>query len=112
MTITFATYTNSPPYRTVTVVSPALDSESVRFMNCSGESFGEIVCIHEISGTLDTDKPSIWVILSMIDIAPKEVIFCVEILGSGGESLVRGEKISTLVVFKDSTVDFDGLVCK
>ena len=56
MTITFATYTNSPPYRTVTVVSPALDSESVRFMNCSGKSFGEIVSIHKISGTLDSDK--------------------------------------------------------
>ena len=81
-------------------------------MNCSGESFGEIVSIHAVSGTLDADKPAIWVLLSMIDIAPKEMIFRVEILSSGGESLVCGEKISTLVVFKDSTVNFDGFICR
>ena len=92
------------------VVSPTLDSESVRFMDCSGKTFGEIVCVHELGGALDADKPAIRVFLSMIDITPKEMILGVEILSPGGDSLICGKEIGTLVVFKDDVMHFNRFV--
>ena len=79
-------------------------------MDCSGKTFGEIVSIHELGGALNADKPAIRVSLSVIDITPKEMILCVKVLSPGGNSLICGKEIRTLIVFKDGAMHFNRFV--
>ena len=42
----------------------------------------------------------------MINIGPKEMMLDTEVLGSHRKLLVGSKKIGTLIIFKDSTMDF------
>ena len=45
------------------------------------KTLGQIISIHQFSGALVDDNPSIGIPLLMIDIGPKEVIFDTNVLG-------------------------------
>ena len=84
---------------------PSLDSFAARLKDGHSQALGQIICIHQICRTLENQNPSIRILDWIIHMLSEEVILNIEILGSWRDSLICGKQVSTLVVFKDGTVD-------
>ena len=56
--------------------------------------------------TFEYHKPAIRVFDRVIDKFPEEMILDIEILGSGRNSLVSSQEVCSLIILKDTAVDF------
>ena len=64
-------------------LSPTLYLLAICFEDDPGQPFGQIVSVHLVCRAFDDSNPSLGVLFSVVDIGPKEMIFDIEIFGSG-----------------------------
>ena len=69
----------------------------------------QVISVHLISRTLDNDDPSFRVPFGMVDVAPKEVVLDIEVLGSCGDPLIGCKQIRALVVLIKEAMHFNRL---
>ena len=82
-----------------------MNALSVRLKDESSESFGQVICVLFLGWALDNCQPSVWVAFFVVDVRPKEMVFCVEVSAARCETLVRCEQVSALIVLEDLALE-------